>query len=512
MPESADSQAIAWTETGVRPATIPQKLRPTSATPTPTRYLEIVSDPFQVASRPPAAPEVAPQIRLADTAIVAGDLGAQRITTRLILAPHGLTDCTMRLPPNQSLVSVELDGRPAVIRQLDPLQWQVTLGAPQLPQSLQIVSRTTAGSANNNTTDLQRPTLLAHGQTIPAEMSLWSFAHPQKSVSRLVTGADETTAVEQAALRFDRLVSIAESAKATAAELPPPDGYNWFQPWVKLLTAARTETQHSNTAPPPERVESQVSHTAEDQITQAAARLDKWLDDCRKTLVTPDPDKTAVTPATTDSPAAHELAAPAANEWTYYVADGGNDRLELQFRSIGLTPSQNRVIGLLVIAGSLIGSIWLMRRPAAADFLYRWPHACGVLLGIAYWAWLWPSWLGILITAASLWMALRFAWPGRSLRTEASTVLRSSRTTLVAVPGTAHQKKIAKARCAENKNRPGGNTGPTLSTHSVNISIAGAAILAPLSSCLGVAGQMPLPVSGEGSNREIPAAVCPISA
>jgi hypothetical protein len=70
-----------------------------------------------------------------------------------------------------------------------------------------------------------------------------------------------------------------------------------------------------------------------------------------------------------------------------------------------------------------------MRRPAAADFLYRWPHACGVLLGIVVWAWLWPSWLGILIAAASLWQALRFAWPGRSLRTEASTVLRASRTT-----------------------------------------------------------------------------------
>jgi hypothetical protein len=76
-----------------------------------------------------------------------------------------------------------------------------------------------------------------------------------------------------------------------------------------------------------------------------------------------------------------------------------------------------------------VGTIWLMRRPAAVDVFYRWPHACGVLLGIAYWAWLWPSWLGTLIAAASLWLAVRFAWPGRSLRTEASTVLRASRTT-----------------------------------------------------------------------------------
>jgi hypothetical protein len=260
-------------------------------------------------------------------------------------------------------------------------------------------------------------------------MSLWSFAYPRKSVSRLVTGADEATAVEQAALRFDRLVSIAETAKATAAELPSPDGYNWFQPWAKLLTAARTETQHTKSTPPLERVESQVSHTAEDQITQAAARLEKWLDDCRKTLVSPDPEKAAPTAATSGLPTSRELVAPATDEWTYYVAEGGDDRLAIHFRSLAPTPTQNRIIGLLVIAGALIATLSMMRRPAAADFLYRWPHACGVLLGIAYWGWLWPSWLGILIAAASLWLALRFGWPSRSLRTEASTVLRSSRTT-----------------------------------------------------------------------------------
>jgi hypothetical protein len=397
--------------------------------PALTRYLEVVSDSFQVASRPPAAPEIAPQIRLADTAIIAGDLGTQRVNTRLILAPHGLTDCTIQLPINQALVSADLDGRPAVIRQLNPSQWQLSLGAPHLPQSLQIVSRTSTETANGRTTELQRSTLLIHGQPIPAEMSLWSFARPNKSVSCIVTGADEVTAVEQAALRFDRLVSIAEAAKAAAAELPSPDGYNWFQPWAKSLAAARTETLLTMKAPPIKRVESRVSHSAEDQINQASARFDKWLDDCRKTLVGTHPDKALATAAATNSPTARDRASPASEEWTYYVAQGGNDRLALSLQSLEPTPTQKRLIGLLIIAGSLTGAIWLMRRPAAVDFLYRWPHGCGVLLGIAYWAWLWPSWLGILIAAASLWLTVRFAWPSRSLRTEASTVLRASRTT-----------------------------------------------------------------------------------
>jgi hypothetical protein len=426
VPESADSQVIAWTETGVRPATIPQKLRAASVATAPTQSFEVMSDPFQVISRPPAMPEVTPQIRLADTAIVAGELGTQRITTRLILAPHGLTDCTVQLPPNQTLVAIELDGRPAVHRQLDPSRWQVALNTPQLPQSLEIVSRSSAENGSTRISELQRASLLAHGKPIPAEMSLWSFAYPERSVTRLVEDADNVTAVEQAALRFDRLVSITEAAKTTAAELPHPDGYNWFQPWANLLTAVRAETQQMNTGPQLERVESQVSHTFDDQITQAAARLDKWINDCRKTLVGPNPEKTAA-PIQVDEPLAlPQPTAPAADEWTYYVAEGGDDRLAIQLQPLDLTASQVRVIGLLLIVGGLIAAIWLLRRPVTADLLYRWPHTFGVLAGIAYWAWLWPSWLGILISAVSLWLALRFNWPGRSLRTEASTVLRAS--------------------------------------------------------------------------------------
>jgi hypothetical protein len=68
-----------------------------------------------------------------------------------------------------------------------------------------------------------------------------------------------------------------------------------------------------------------------------------------------------------------------------------------------------------------------MRSPATIDFFCRWPHVLGILAGVVYWAWLWPSWLGLVIGAASVWLVLRFDWPGRSLRTEASTVLRSAR-------------------------------------------------------------------------------------
>jgi hypothetical protein len=122
-----------------------------------------------------------------------------------------------------------------------------------------------------------------------------------------------------------------------------------------------------------------------------------------------------------------QSAAPEAAVWTYYVAEGGSDSLNLQIQLMDFSPGQVRLIGLPLIAAALIGGIWLMRWPAATDFFCRWPHAVGILIGIAYWAWMWPSWVGILIAAVSVWLALRFDWPGRSIRRESSTVLRGSR-------------------------------------------------------------------------------------
>jgi hypothetical protein len=162
VPDSIDSQAVSWSEIGVRPATSPAKLRAGLTVPVSAKTVEVVGDPFQVASQSSAAPGVSPQIRLADTIVVSDDLGAQRVCTRLILASHGLSDCILQMPPNQSLVSVELDGRPAVIRQIDPSRWQMALGAGQLPQSLEIVSRSLAKDANYSAVELQLPALLAH--------------------------------------------------------------------------------------------------------------------------------------------------------------------------------------------------------------------------------------------------------------------------------------------------------------------------------------------------------------
>jgi hypothetical protein len=112
-------------------------------------------------------------------------------------------------------------------------------------------------------------------------------------------------------------------------------------------------------------------------------------------------------------------------DWTYYVTAAGSDRspaIPAAFRE----PIHQSAASLLVLLALTGGSVWLTYSPRARDLVCRWPNTIGVLVGLAYWAWLWPSWLGLMIAAACVITSLRSAWPGRSMRAEASTVLRAA--------------------------------------------------------------------------------------
>lgn len=429
VPLRLDSQPIAWTEVGVRPAEMPRELRAAGAVPESWRTLEVIATPFRVALQPTVGERPAASARLAETAVATGPLDGQLMVTWMIVASQGLTECVLQLPNAQELVSVNLDGQPAPIRPSAERRWQVPLGPARLPQVLEIVCRSAGNHRRGGRQiELLRPILLADDTPIPVELSLWSFGHPKTSSNPRIEGAAVVTAVDQAALRLDRLVGIAEAATPAAAELPLPDGYNWYRPWATWLSMLRQEALEASSRSARDQAASQISHSSEEQLAAAADRLDAWIEQCEELLAWPDLEE-PLEQAAADQFSAWPLAQQAAEDWTYCVADGGADRLVIDLSPTSATPGQIQVAGLSAIIGLALAAVWLIRRPAAGDFLCRWPHAIGFLSGLTYWAWLWPSWLGLLIAAGSLLLALRPGWPGRSLRSEGSTVLQVGRPT-----------------------------------------------------------------------------------
>jgi hypothetical protein len=430
VPKFLDTQPLAWTNIGVHATQVPKSLFSGSPSDSQFDQFEIVNQRYRVAVRPQVLQHSSPRIRLADTAILAGPHGGDLAVVQFILAADGLTECSVQIPPCHELVSVDLNGQPALITANGELRWRIGLTAPNLPQALTIITRSTPNARPSKLRELVRPTILAGDQPIPVELSLWSIAEPNEFAQAKMTTASSVNAIDQAALRFDRLVSIAESASSAAAEAPQPDGANWFRPWVTILQDVQKQTRQAMLSPSAESSKAQISHSAEDQINRASKRFEKWREESSDVL-----GQVYSSTSTQDQPSGNRsvsldiiTANPLGTQQvTCFVAEGGSDHLTLESSRAAMNPLQTPIFAVLIALVLALFAFSLNRRPEVVDCLYRWPHAIGIVVGIAYWAWLSPSWVGLVIVVISTSLAVRFRWPGVSLHAEASTVLRSTR-------------------------------------------------------------------------------------
>jgi hypothetical protein len=219
-------------------------------------------------------------------------------------------------------------------------------------------------------------------------------------------------------LRFDRLLSIAEAAAPTAIDAPQPDGYNWFQSWAATLVALRQEAVEAMSVSVDESATVQVSQASAEQLAQAEERLEYWIEQCQELLAGPD---VAAPASPTDDRFEPEAA------WSHWVADGGDDQLTIDYIPPASRPRKAVMIGLLGVVGVALAAATLTRQRGAWDVLYQWPAGFGFLIGICWWAWLRPSWFGILLATTCLVLAWRSGWPRPWLRTDGSTVRRGSR-------------------------------------------------------------------------------------
>ena len=426
VPSSLEGQPVGWNVAGARKVELPVNFRPTSNVVNDAQSFEIEAAPFHVTLQPPVSTPQAARVRLADTVVSSDPRGGQLMTTRFVVESRGLPDCSLRLPENQQLVAVRLAGRSALIQRMNAKDWRVALGPPQLPSTLEVVSRSIDPNSDRGRSEVRRPALLAGEEPIPVEINLWSFGYPIASPRPVIGETAEATAGEQAVLRFDRLLSIAESATPAAVESPAPDGDNWFRPWVATLTRLRSEALEAMATPDSRQMVSQVSRPLEEQLAAASTRFDAWIEQCSENL--PGTESAAVTlKSLAGEPVKLPDESQSLERWVYCVTDGGLDRMTMYYSPSSASPGQVQAVGLLAVVSLSIAALMLIGRPAAWDSLYQWPHAVGFLVGIAYWAWMQPSWCGLLIAAASVVLACRSGWPGRAIRMDASTVLRASR-------------------------------------------------------------------------------------
>jgi hypothetical protein len=426
VPSTIDGQPIAWNETGVRPAELPKDLRAAGRSGAGAKALQVVDSQFSVTVRPSTTSRPPAQARLVDTTIWEGATGCRLIETRWVLSMPASSEGILQLPRDQELVSVHLDEGPATIQPLDAGRWRISLGPDPLPQMLEIRSLVRAAEDRRK---IRRPLLFVGRRPIPVEFSVWSIGQLFPTARPRIVGAATVTEAEQAAFRLERLVSIAEAVMPAAVELPQPDGYHWFRAWADRLLVLRQPAEENRRTVTARSV-SQVSPSAEELLTRAAERVDRWILQGNELLA--DGGLAKVSMSAAERAGAGQAVALHPGRWIYCLAAGDASELIVDSGPLALSRRQLRILGLLAVCGTLAATLWLMGRPAAIDLLYRWPQAIAFLIGVLYWSWLRPSWLGLLIAAASFVLAWWTGWPGRSLPKDRSTVLRLPRGDVVA--------------------------------------------------------------------------------
>ena len=431
VPSSVDLRPVAWTERGVQPSRLPSGFVTAAAsTRTTTRVFEVTERPIHVELQPQATDSSDATVKLADSRVIIGPFGGQLIESQMVVVSQDLMECVLELPPGQRLVRVTSDGIQALTRQLDERHWAVPLGAARLPQLLEVVTLSPAVQpSGDGSNELLRPTLLHKNQPIPVEISLWTLGFAAQHAQQRVAGVAVVPELEQTTLRLDRLVSIVESATASASSGRSPMVAIGIFRGPRRLTALQRHAAAKIGRLADERTALQVKPTPEDDVHDVAARLDAWLYQCSEIWGSLVPWPSVPNSAGVDNTPEWESEWSATADWIYCVAEGNATRVEVQAIYSPATQSQSRLMALLAVVVLAIGAVAIVRWPTGREWITRWPHAVAFTAGLAYWAFLWPSALGLVVALASLWLALRPGWPGRSVPLEGSTILRSGQST-----------------------------------------------------------------------------------
>ncbi|MEQ8787708.1 MAG: hypothetical protein RIC55_15500 [Pirellulaceae bacterium] len=354
-------------------------------------------------------------VQLADVQFSWDRDGACRGLATFDLEPAGREDCILVLPPPFRLAQVNVAGLPARLGKLAENRWRVMLGPAQLPQRVVVLFEGELPAAAPNRRVIAAPRL----EDVSVVRTLWTLYAPQDDV--VMVAADPSsviTAADLTAYRYAAYASLIDRAAEVALEQPRVDVDRWYLPWARRLATARENW--ANYLDSSQRGGAETMFTA--QQIEAIDRQQN--DDAQRLDVT---HIRSLAAAKLGPAEIWEVAQQGRMPSLHCTLVGdGSEHLEVVVVTPPVSDVGLRLLLTPMLAGvSLLVFLLAVRGPLGA-WIVRWPHAVGVLVGLAWWLWLTPSLLGWCIVLASVVSALRMPWKPSRRREPApvSTILR----------------------------------------------------------------------------------------
>ena len=406
LPTHLGLQPIAWETEGLGKTQLPDDFPAWPVAPESFVAYRVEESPFQAVLRPSVE---APEVRLLDVRLAwQADQTCHGVAT-FDLESAGMWECPLRLPDGCELVQAFVAGLPATPVPAGRNRWQVPLGPKEFPQRVEIVFTGTVSVPDAaGRMRFDSPSL----EGLPVRQTLWTVSGPSLYRPGSLAGPEGVRSSSQLELELVRLQSLKElidqAARARAEE--PEEVSSWYQAWVRRYAASRNEVRlQSALAGPTElagSVETELQAIAE-EASQAADRLGTG-----DVLA----HATAETPVATLPGEIWLCTLDRSQASTCCVVGGESGPITLNYRRVEADGLSGRLVGAAGMAAVILLTVVAVRWGVFSMLLCRWPYLLGVVAGLAWWLWLWPSVLGWGIVLVSLVASLRWGWkrPRRS--------------------------------------------------------------------------------------------------
>ncbi len=466
LPTQILGRPIAWNLRRVTPRPLPEDFQQstpaTDSSPTDPRATYLMGDDAEVTLDSEAPSSGSPRVRLADIHLQWNHDRSCTGVAIFDLQPAGRSSCLLRMPPALRIIHASIQDAAALMTPAGKHSWRIPLVSREHPQRIQILFSGTLppSDAAGRIVDLVAPSL----NKLPVERTLWTVHGPHDDVwgypawgRPLSTTADIGTLPQQ-------LIRIKAIGQMLAAEQSSPNETSpiWKHAWTHRLRRAsdlfESQSRHVRLADEDEmkqearlveqslleqgllaaRPSYLVARTADQGrfphvfgqldavVASHAARLlirgeHQWAFEVpadqagplRESLRELAPATTAVWQITHSPPMATtidrlwNLSQAARQPATRLMFKGPKPRIQIVYPpQPWATMPPHALLAALLVALS-IGAAVVLRRRAVVEAVVVRPHLLGVVAGLLWWLFLWPSWFGWVVIAVSLFASVR---------------------------------------------------------------------------------------------------------
>ncbi len=397
LPVEKDLRPLAWETQGLVGTSLPEQLSVPPAARSSLVAYQVVREPFVAVLESPDRPSGVPRVLLAEVNVAWQPEGDYRGVAAFDLEPAGMATCNLRLPADCRLIAATAAGLPTTPRATGPGTWQVPLGPATLPQRVEVVyAGKSAGAAGVAPRVFLAPTL----DGLPVRQTLWSISGPRGYEVASNPAGEAVSRLQQKLVRLRSTTEMIERALEIAL-YEPEEMARWYRP-----LARRWSTSH-------DELKRLLTPVQEDEVAQAV-----WLEleslERRQALMV---ERLGAGEILTQAAAEASVSDDPIELWLWtleqpqsvvrFVSDQAGDAITLVYRKPTDGEQAWRLVAAAGLALATAVLVWAVRRGIAAPVLRQWLPLWGIAAGVAWWLWLTPSILGLVLMLVAFGGGLR---------------------------------------------------------------------------------------------------------